>query len=179
MVIVPLLNFCVVGHCYDAQPSISILLFASRAFATFFLTARSLRVCGAPSTIGAVLWAIAGGVCVGLFVHQAFVNDVLSVPEVRPSHTWYRLRIVFHVVFIVLLTAITANMIRRARIARGGQIDRNIQPDPENGRKVYADQCAVCHGNDGEGLRQADGRLMSSSDTLRTKSSADTPETVK
>jgi leader peptidase (prepilin peptidase)/N-methyltransferase len=78
------------------------------AVATFFLTARSLRVCGAPSTLGAALWAIAGGICVGLFVHQAFVNDVLSVPEVRPSHTWYRLRIVFHVVFIVLLTAITA-----------------------------------------------------------------------
>ncbi len=41
-----------------------------------------------------------------------------------------------------------------------GKIDRNIQPGPVNGKKVYADQCAVCHGNAGEGLRQADGRYV-------------------
>ncbi len=41
-----------------------------------------------------------------------------------------------------------------------GKIDPQIRPDPENGRKIYAAQCAVCHGNDGEGLRQADGRYV-------------------
>jgi leader peptidase (prepilin peptidase) / N-methyltransferase len=81
---------------------------AIAAVAAFFLTVRSLRVCEAPSKIAAALWAIAGGVCVGVFVHQAFVNDVLSVPEVRPSHIWFRLRIVFYAALIVLLTAITA-----------------------------------------------------------------------
>lgn len=41
-----------------------------------------------------------------------------------------------------------------------GKIDRSLQPNIDNGKKIYADQCAVCHGNDGEGLRQADGRYI-------------------
>ena len=86
----------------------SSVIGAIAAVATFFLTARSLRVCDAPSKLAAALWAIAGGVCVGLFVHQASVVDVLSVPEVRPSHIWFRLRILFHSLLIILLTAITA-----------------------------------------------------------------------
>lgn len=36
-----------------------------------------------------------------------------------------------------------------------GKSDPRIRPDPEHGRKVYAEQCAACHGPDGEGLRQA------------------------
>lgn len=36
-------------------------------------------------------------------------------------------------------------------------IDENIVPDPENGRKVYEADCAVCHGADGQGYRLADG----------------------
>jgi thiosulfate dehydrogenase len=41
-----------------------------------------------------------------------------------------------------------------------GKIDPKIQPNPDNGKKVYAEQCAVCHGQDGEGLKQADGRYV-------------------
>ncbi|HEY8708351.1 MAG TPA: c-type cytochrome, partial [Burkholderiaceae bacterium] len=41
-----------------------------------------------------------------------------------------------------------------------GKIDPKIKPDVENGKKVYAAQCAVCHGKDGEGLTTADGRLV-------------------
>lgn len=32
-----------------------------------------------------------------------------------------------------------------------GKVDPALKPDPENGRKVYARQCAVCHGENGEG----------------------------
>jgi thiosulfate dehydrogenase len=38
-----------------------------------------------------------------------------------------------------------------------GKVAMTIQPDEANGRKVYLAQCAVCHGQDGEGLRQAGG----------------------
>ncbi|MDD1955756.1 c-type cytochrome [Pseudomonas sp. 8209] len=38
-----------------------------------------------------------------------------------------------------------------------GKVDPSIKPDLENGKQVYAQQCAVCHGNDGEGLTRADG----------------------
>ncbi len=41
-----------------------------------------------------------------------------------------------------------------------GKVDMSIQPDPENGRKIYANQCAACHGAQGEGLRQADGGIV-------------------
>lgn len=41
-----------------------------------------------------------------------------------------------------------------------GKIDRSLRPDPDKGKKIYADQCAVCHGKDGEGLKQADGRYV-------------------
>ncbi|WP_234085728.1 c-type cytochrome [Azonexus sp. R2A61] len=41
-----------------------------------------------------------------------------------------------------------------------GKIDRSIVPDPENGKKIYADQCAVCHGDNGEGLRNAAGKMV-------------------
>jgi len=41
-----------------------------------------------------------------------------------------------------------------------GKIDRSIKPDPDNGKKVYAEQCAVCHGENGEGLRNAAGKMV-------------------
>lgn len=41
-----------------------------------------------------------------------------------------------------------------------GKIDRKIVPNPENGQKVYAAQCAVCHGKDGEGIRNAKGQWV-------------------
>lgn len=41
-----------------------------------------------------------------------------------------------------------------------GKIDPSLKPDAENGKQVYAKQCAVCHGADGEGLKRADGSLI-------------------
>ncbi|MBB4104451.1 c-type cytochrome [Allorhizobium borbori] len=41
-----------------------------------------------------------------------------------------------------------------------GKIDPGLKPDPANGEKIYAAQCAVCHGADGEGLKDAVGRVV-------------------
>jgi thiosulfate dehydrogenase len=41
-----------------------------------------------------------------------------------------------------------------------GKIDRSLVPNTENGQKVYAAQCAVCHGQNGEGLKDAAGRTV-------------------
>ncbi len=41
-----------------------------------------------------------------------------------------------------------------------GKISRDIVPNVDNGRKVYAAQCAVCHGNEGEGIRNARGQWV-------------------
>lgn len=38
-----------------------------------------------------------------------------------------------------------------------GKVNLELVPDPENGRKVYEAQCAVCHGANGEGLKKPDG----------------------
>jgi len=40
-----------------------------------------------------------------------------------------------------------------------GKVDMSIKPNVGNGREIYAAQCAVCHGRDGEGLLQA-GRYV-------------------
>ncbi len=41
-----------------------------------------------------------------------------------------------------------------------GHIPSTLVPDPVHGAKVYQDACAVCHGKDGEGTREADGALQ-------------------
>ena len=41
-----------------------------------------------------------------------------------------------------------------------GKIDPGIKPDVDNGKVVYAQQCAVCHGDDGQGLKHADGSYV-------------------
>jgi thiosulfate dehydrogenase len=41
-----------------------------------------------------------------------------------------------------------------------GKVDASLKPDPVNGRKVYDAQCALCHGADGEGLKDSGGRLV-------------------
>ena len=39
-----------------------------------------------------------------------------------------------------------------------GKIDKALMPNVDNGKVVYQAQCAVCHGNNGEGVKKADGR---------------------
>jgi thiosulfate dehydrogenase len=39
-----------------------------------------------------------------------------------------------------------------------GKIDKTLVPNVDNGIVVYQAQCAVCHGNNGEGVKKADGR---------------------
>ena len=41
-----------------------------------------------------------------------------------------------------------------------GKIDPAIKPDRANGERVYAKQCAVCHGTEGEGLKSAKGGIV-------------------
>ena len=41
-----------------------------------------------------------------------------------------------------------------------GTVDSAIKPNVDNGIKVYAAQCAVCHGKDGEGFKRADGHYI-------------------
>ncbi len=37
------------------------------------------------------------------------------------------------------------------------KLDRSMKPDPVRGQQVYAEKCAVCHGKNGEGRRNAAG----------------------
>lgn len=41
-----------------------------------------------------------------------------------------------------------------------GSIDMAIKPDRDNGRRVYEAQSAACHGNNGEGIKRADGQTI-------------------
>jgi thiosulfate dehydrogenase len=41
-----------------------------------------------------------------------------------------------------------------------GKIDMAIKPNTANGKRVYEAQCAVCHGNNGEGIQRADGQTI-------------------
>lgn len=41
-----------------------------------------------------------------------------------------------------------------------GKISHKIIPNVENGKQVYKDQCAVCHGDNGEGAKRADGSFV-------------------
>lgn len=41
-----------------------------------------------------------------------------------------------------------------------GKIDMSLKPNLDNGRKVYDAQCVACHGANGEGVRDAQGRVV-------------------
>ena len=41
-----------------------------------------------------------------------------------------------------------------------GRIDRKLTPNTNQGKDIYAAQCSVCHGGNGEGLKSADGRMI-------------------
>jgi thiosulfate dehydrogenase len=38
-----------------------------------------------------------------------------------------------------------------------GKISYDVVPDVKNGKVIYKNQCAVCHGDGGEGIKRADG----------------------
>lgn len=42
----------------------------------------------------------------------------------------------------------------------GGKINNKLVPDIENGKKIYAAQCATCHGADGAGLNDDKGHMV-------------------
>lgn len=48
----------------------------------------------------------------------------------------------------------------RADIASTGKIDESLVPDPVRGQRIYAEQCAVCHGANGEGQKDARGHVV-------------------
>jgi len=41
-----------------------------------------------------------------------------------------------------------------------GKIDKTLMPSIDNGKDIYQAQCAVCHGSNGEGVKQSDGRYV-------------------
>ncbi|MEG2046225.1 MAG: c-type cytochrome [Comamonas sp.] len=41
-----------------------------------------------------------------------------------------------------------------------GKISQQIIPNPENGKQIYTQQCALCHGADGEGIKNAKGQWV-------------------
>ncbi len=41
-----------------------------------------------------------------------------------------------------------------------GTVDTTLTPDPVRGKEIYAEQCAVCHGDDGQGIRDAAGQVI-------------------
>ncbi|MCW0202181.1 MAG: c-type cytochrome [Rhodanobacter thiooxydans] len=41
-----------------------------------------------------------------------------------------------------------------------GKVDQTLIPNTENGKRIYAAQCALCHGANGEGVRNAKGEMV-------------------
>ena len=41
-----------------------------------------------------------------------------------------------------------------------GKIDETLTPNKTHGEKLYGEQCAVCHGKDGQGVKAADGSYI-------------------
>jgi len=41
-----------------------------------------------------------------------------------------------------------------------GKVDTNLTPDPTRGKEIYEAKCAECHGNDGEGRKNAQGEYV-------------------
>lgn len=41
-----------------------------------------------------------------------------------------------------------------------GKIDKTLTPDLNNGKVVYQAQCAICHGSNGEGVKQSNGQFV-------------------
>lgn len=40
------------------------------------------------------------------------------------------------------------------------KVDKTLEPNPDNGKKLFAEKCAVCHGGEGEGQYNDDGTYV-------------------
>ncbi|ART79330.1 c-type cytochrome [Oceanisphaera avium] len=47
----------------------------------------------------------------------------------------------------------------KVQIQNSGPLDTSLTPDPIRGARIYAQQCAACHGKEGEGTRDASGEM--------------------
>lgn len=41
-----------------------------------------------------------------------------------------------------------------------GKVNTDLIPDAENGKRIYDQQCAMCHGNNGEGMKDAQNEFI-------------------
>ncbi len=48
----------------------------------------------------------------------------------------------------------------KVAVTNAGPIDMSLTPDPINGQVIYEAQCATCHGDQGEGLKDKRGNLI-------------------
>lgn len=57
---------------------------------------------------------------------------------------------------------LSAGIPKGAKVAGRGIGNRNMQhvPDPVNGARVYQEKCALCHGEDGQGMADASGDIV-------------------
>ncbi|WP_235906711.1 c-type cytochrome [Pseudomonas saliphila] len=49
---------------------------------------------------------------------------------------------------------------QKVDIANAGQVDTSLVPDPVRGEQIYEAQCAACHGDNGEGLKDSRGDIV-------------------
>lgn len=48
----------------------------------------------------------------------------------------------------------------KVQLVNSGPVDESLVPNTDNGRVIYAERCASCHGNDGEGLKDKRGNII-------------------
>lgn len=49
---------------------------------------------------------------------------------------------------------------QRVKIRNSGKIDQSLVPNVERGKKLYASECASCHGHDGAGIADERGNII-------------------
>lgn len=48
----------------------------------------------------------------------------------------------------------------KVKLVNSGPVDESLIPNVDNGQIIYAERCASCHGNDGEGLKDKRGNII-------------------
>lgn len=49
---------------------------------------------------------------------------------------------------------------KKVGINNAGKVDTSLTPDPIRGKQIYNVQCATCHGNNGEGIKDSRGNIV-------------------